>query len=325
MKTILVSGASGIVGYGVLRSLMQSSNKYRLVAATIYEDSVAQGFSHVFELAPRTDGPHYTEWLIEVIKKHQVNLMIPGIEADLYHWNEHQEIIRQSGTTIALNKKKLVNLCMDKWNFFQYLKLAGSSLAIPSTLSKDYDELVSLFGTNFLLKPRRGFASKGIVKVRNQYDFMLHLDKMGDVLMAQKLIGKDDEEFTISAFCDGNGGFYSIITLKRKLSSEGFTDKSEVVGSAPFIPAVKELCTYFKPIGPTNFQFRKENDQLQLLEINPRVSSSTSIRTAFGYNESLMTAEYYLDHKTPVQPEIKWGRAVRYTEDFIYYEDRNHF
>lgn len=325
MKTILVSGASGIVGYGVLRSLKQSSNNYRLVAATIYADSVAQGFSHVFELAPRTDAPHYTEWLTEVIKKHQVNLMIPGIEADLYHWNEHEEMIRQCGTEIALNKKDLVNLCKDKWDFFQYLKLIGSSLAIASTLSNNYDELVSLFGTSFLLKPRRGFASKGIVKVCNRDEFMLHRDKMGDILMAQKLIGNDEEEFTISAFGDGNGGFYSIITLKRKLSSEGFTDKAEVVDSAPFIPAVEELCTYFKPIGPTNFQFRIENDQLQLLEINPRVSSSTSIRTAFGYNESLMTAEYYLDHKTPVQPEIKWGKAVRYTEDFIYYEDRNHF
>ncbi len=325
MKTILVSGASGIVGYGVLRSLMQSSNKYRLVAATIYEDSVAQGFSNVFELAPRTDAPHYTEWLIEVIKKHQVNLIIPSIEADLYHWNAHEETIRESGTEIALNKKDLVNLCKDKWDFFQYLKAAGSSLAIASTLSNEYDELVSLFGSNFLLKPRRGFASKGIVRVRNRDEFMLHRHKMGDVLMAQKLIGNDEEEFTISAFCDGKGGFYSIITLKRKLSSEGFTDKAEVVDSAPFIPAVEELCTYFKPVGPTNFQFRKENGQLQLLEINPRISSSTSIRTAFGYNESVMTAEYYLDHKIPVQPEIKWGKAVRYTEDFIYYADRNHF
>lgn len=142
--------------------------------------------------------------------------------------------------------------------------------------------------------------------------------------MAQKLIGTDEEEFTISAFCDGIGGFYSIITLKRKLSSEGFTEKAEVVSSAPFILAVEELCRYFRPVGPTNFQFRTENGQLQLLEINPRVSSSTSIRTAFGYNESVMAAEYYLDHKTPVQPNIKWGKAIRYTEDFIYYADRNH-
>lgn len=325
MKTILVSGASGIVGYGVLRSLKKSSNKYRLLATTVYEDSVAQGFSDVFELAPRTDAPHYTGWLIEVIKRHQVDLIIPGIEADLYHWNAHEEIIRKSGTEIALNKKDLVNLCKDKWDFFQYLKLTGSSLAIASSLSHDYDELVTLFGSEFLLKPRRGFASKGIIRVRNRDEFILHQNKMGEFLMAQKLIGSENEEFTISAFCDDNGGFYSIFSLKRKLSSEGFTEKAEVVDSAPFISAVEELCKYFKPVGPTNFQFRKENEKLQLLEINPRLSSSTSIRTAFGYNESVMTAEYYLDHKIPVQPKIKWGKAVRYTEDYIYYADRNHF
>ncbi len=58
---------------------------------------------------------------------------------------------------------------------------------------------------------------------------------------------------------------------------------------------------------------------LKLLEINPRISSSTSIRTAFGYNECAMAVEYYLEGKTPKQPVIRPGRAVRYTEDLIFY------
>jgi len=41
MKNILVSGASGIIGYGILRSLRLSGIPYKLIGTTIYPDSAA--------------------------------------------------------------------------------------------------------------------------------------------------------------------------------------------------------------------------------------------------------------------------------------------
>ena len=137
--------------------------------------------------------------------------------------------------------------------------------------------------------------------------------------MAQPIIGDDKEEYTTSAFCDGNGGFYAFMSLKRKLSKDGFTDKAEVVEVGDMSKALSVLCGYFRPIGPTNFQFRRQDGTLKLLEINPRVSSATSIRTAFGYNEGKMAVEYFLEDKEPIQPLIKKGKAVRYIDDLIIY------
>jgi carbamoyl-phosphate synthase large subunit len=65
-------------------------------------------------------------------------------------------------------------------------------------------------------------------------------------------------------------------------------------------------------------------DGPKLLEINPRISSSTSIRTAFGYNESAMAVEYFLEQRTPTQPLIRRGKAVRYTDEQIFYENGIH-
>ena len=59
MKTILVSGASGIVGYGILRSLRHAVEPLRLVGTTIHPDSVAPAFCDVFELAPPTHAAEY--------------------------------------------------------------------------------------------------------------------------------------------------------------------------------------------------------------------------------------------------------------------------
>ena len=65
-------------------------------------------------------------------------------------------------------------------------------------------------------------------------------------------------------------------------------------------------------------------DGPKLLEINPRISSSTSIRAAFGYNESAMAVDYFLERRTPCQPAIRRGEAVRYTDEQIFYEDSLH-
>jgi carbamoyl-phosphate synthase large subunit len=319
MKNILVSGASGIVGYGILRSLKRSGKELRLIGTTIYDDSIAEAFCDIFEKAPPTDDPKYLNWLLDIINKHDIKLLFPGIEVDMYKWVEHIPAIEKGGAKALLNRAELISLCKDKWLFYESLKGIKSPYRIETTLESDFDALVNTFSLPFLLKPRRGFGSKGIVKVNDRDTFLRHSPGIGPVLMAQEFVGNDNEEYTTSAFCDGNGGFYCSMTLRRKLSKDGFTEKAEVVELDGINEAIRTLCNHYKPEGPTNFQFRVHNGMLKLLEINPRISSATSIRSAFGYNESQMAIEYFLEGKTLCQPVIMSGKAIRYVEDFIHY------
>ena len=64
-------------------------------------------------------------------------------------------------------------------------------------------------------------------------------------------------------------------------------------------------------------------DKYLLLEINARISSSTSIREIFGVNESQMCIEYYLENEIPKLQEQKFGTVIRYIEDV--YFDSNSF
>lgn len=321
MKNILVSGSSGIVGYGILRSLRKIESDLKLIGTTVYVDSVAQAFCDVFEQAPLTNSHGYIDWLVKIIDKYQIDLLIPGIEADMYKWADNIEQIEKTGAKALINNFELLALCKDKWEFYSYLSTKDSIHSIPSSLSADYKTLVDSFGLPFLLKPRCGFGSKGIVVVSNEDVFDLHKDAIGGSLMAQLIVGNDDEEYSTSAFCDGKGGFQAFMTLKRKLSHEGFTEKAEVVPLLEMEDILSSLCEIFKPIGPTNFQFRRHDGVLKLLEINPRVSSSTSIRTAFGYNEMQMTIQYFLENKPIVQPTILSGKAVRYIEDYVFFDN----
>jgi carbamoyl-phosphate synthase large subunit len=278
----------------------------------------------VFEVVPRTDAPDYVDQLVALLRKHPVDVAFPGIDADMYKWADHVAEIEATRTKVVLNSRELISLCSDKWAFYERQQELMPTYAIPSYLDTDFDVLSAHCGLPFLLKPRRGFGSKGIVRVETAEQLAGIAPATRATLMAQPIVGRDDEEFTVSAFGDGQGGYSASMALRRKLSREGFTEKAEVVDQADFSEAVRDLCRAFSPIGPTNFQFRKTDAGLRLLEINPRISSSTSIRAAFGYNEALMAVDMAIEKRLPAQPDITRGRAVRYTEDFIFHDHRVH-
>lgn len=316
MTTIFVSGASGIIGYGILRSLRKNNPNYRLVGTTIHERSAARVFCDVFEVAPPTSDASYVPWLVDLIKRLEISIAVPGIEDDVIAWNEHREVIEKAGAVVLLNNPDLIRLCADKWSFYRRLVESSSPYAIPTSLR--YDKALGEFP--LLAKPRRGSGSKGmeIVKDMERLDALVEI---GDSRMIfQPIIGCSDEEYTCSAFFDMSSRLCSFISMKRTLSTAGFTEIAETVDQPDVDAMLIHLADIFKPIGPTNFQVRMDKGQLRLLEINPRISSATSIRTAFGYNESAMGVDLFLNGVSPRQPRIKRGYAVRYTEDMVYYD-----
>jgi carbamoyl-phosphate synthase large subunit len=193
---------------------------------------------------------------------------------------------------------------------------SNSPYAIPTSLA--FDEKLQQFP--LLLKPRAGSGSQGIAIVKDREALEKHLVDIGPKMMIQPVIGTSEEEYTASAFFDLKSQLCASITLKRRLSKAGFTDRAETVEVDNIENVLVHLGGIFKPVGPTNFQFRVDHGQLKLLEINPRISSATSIRTAFGYNESAMSVEFFLRNISPTQPILKRGCAIRYSEDIIYYD-----
>ena len=83
---------------------------------------------------------------------------------------------------------------------------------------------------------------------------------------------------------------------------------------------MKKICLLSKPVGPTNFQLRHHKGTYYLLEVNPRISSTTSIRQALGYNEAEMCVEYFLEHKIPERRPTRSGSAIRYIADHVTYD-----
>jgi len=313
------------MGYGLLRSIRAVSPDIRLVGADIYDDAAGRAWCDAFVQAPLTSSGNYCQWLESLIRSHDIDLVIPGIEQDLHWFSDQREQVRAMGCEIVLNTPRLIDLSRDKWLMDQELVEIDEPCRIPSALTGDFNDLAAQFGLPFLLKPRCSYASKGLVWVRDRDDFEPHAGALGTELMAQPIIGSADREFTVAVFGDGKGNSFGSITLQRKLAADGSTAKAWVREEPSLDEVVARLCRHFKPMGPTNLQFRQADDrQWKLLEINPRISSSSSIRRAFGFNEAAMCLAFFLEKRAPESPVIRPGFAVRYIEEHVVY-DRDHF
>jgi carbamoyl-phosphate synthase large subunit len=319
VTTVLVTGTGAIIGYGILKSLRQVPG-VTLVAADIFAHAAGQYFADRFVQAPPTRSPDYADWLAAVVRDHGIDLIIPGIEQDVTWLAAAVRAGTVPGCAIALNNPALIALAGDKIAFDHFLRQSGDPARIPGATEGDFAGLAQDLGVPFLLKPRHGYAGKGILRIADAAGFAPHADRLGDVYLAQKIIGDDDAEYTVSAFCRA-GAVLAAIALQRHLSPEGATLRARTTDAAPFLPAMTRLARSLGAEGPTNFQFRIADGQPWLMEINPRISSATSLRAAFGYNEAQMCLDHYLFRRPVTQPALRPGHAIRYIEDIIRHDD----
>lgn len=313
---VLITGVGAIIGYGLINSLRMSKYDVHVVGMDIYSDAYGQYICDEFIQAIPASAKDYPMFVKKIIKEKNIDLVMFGTEQEIHRLIREKEVMGEDYEKLVINNKTIVDLSNDKWLTHEFLINNGFE-AIPSYIEGEYDELVKKIGIPFLLKPRRSYASKGIEKIHNKEEFDFFKRRVGDQFMVQTLVGDVEHEYTVATFGFADGTCVKPIIMKRKLSQEGATAKATVIECEEMENLVYRMVNLLKPIGPTNFQFRYHDGKYLLLETNPRISSSTSLRAAFGYNEAEMCIDFFVNHERPKNSVIKKGTAVRYIADCV--------
>ena len=318
--TVAVTGVGAIIGQGILRSLRALGSKVRIVGIDRNPRSPGTYMCDAFEAKPQVDesSAEYLDFWKRIVHTHRIALVLPGLELDMHFLNRQRAWFGEIGTVLALNTAALIEQTGDKWSFGQMLASIGYPV-IPSAHPGTWQEAIDSLGpAPLLLKPLQGNGSRGILKLEDGCDFEYWKAKLRTPWMLQRIVGSEDQEYTVGVFGLGGGRYIGPLIFRRRLSAAGNTLEAEVVPRHDILEAaVERLCAHFVPVGPTNLQFRLEGNTPYLLEINPRFSSSNSLRTAFGFNEAQMAIDYYLHGHSPKAPLLRDGIAWRYSEDFV--------
>ncbi len=317
--TILVTGVGAIVGQGIIKSLRLSSIPCRIIG--LDKNPKAFGFkdceTHYIKPFAEEDS-RYKDFLKQTILDEHIDLIIPGLDIDVFYFNNNKG--EHWNTKIVLNSEFAIECGYDKFTAYNALKDKLEAI-IPSAYDVSFEMCQKSLGSlPYLLKPRRGSGSRGHALIYDKGDYEYWVKKSLGNYIIQKIVGNEEEEYTVSVFGFGDGTSTKPAIFRRKLAGTGATMKAETVLADVTIKAtVLKLNQILKPIGPTNYQFRKEDEKVYLLEINPRVSASTSLRALLGVNEARMCIEYYLQDKKPEDSSLQNGYAERFVEDYVVY------
>lgn len=323
---ILVTGMGALIGQGVAQGL-RKDERANIIGLDRSYSAYGSSLCDEFICKPKIDesSSEYREFWLELLQQKKIDLVLPAISVDVDFVDVHRRVFEAVGVRLGINLAAMISVARDKMDFYQALKSVDVP-RIPSAQPRNWAAALEMLGAApLLLKPRKGEGSQGHVLLSDETDFLYWTRKQdNDNWMLQPLIGTDDEEYTVGTFGLGNGEFLDdMIIMRRRLTRAGNTGHAEVVDHPLILETSRKLMRHFKPVGPTNLQFRVADDKAYLLEINPRFSSSCSLRLAFQYNEPAMCIDYFLHNQTPKKPTIRFGSGQRFSADFITYDSNS--
>lgn len=319
---ILVTGVGAIIGYGIVNSLQKSDIDCNITGIDIYADAIGRVWCDHFIQGTMADDPLFENFIADLVARFNIDLIIPGIEQDIQALDKMRPRLSQLKVAVVLNQPNCLSTFASKAKTAALLdEYALPALKTIWATPANKQQILDTIGLPCLAKLDQSYAGKGQVVIHEEHELEFYLDQPG-YLIQQYIHGEQVTEFTASVFALPDGHYVNLIILERVLGPDGATHKAKVVENATISAQVEQLCQLTKPLGPTNFQFiyAPESESYYLLEVNPRISSSTSLRTAFGVNEAKMCVQYYLQQLTPDRASIRKGSAQRYIADFIEYD-----
>jgi len=285
---ILVTGAGGGVGQGIIKSIkMINDLDIRIIAADMNEKAVGLFVGDVARLVDACTDSNYLNTLGKIFLEDSIDYYFPGTDVELEFCARNKEYIQECyGVKTVISSLETILISDDK--FKTYLFLKNNNFSFPETTwLKDFIRPTAM---NFpiIVKPAIGCRSIGVYKVFNNKELDVHL-KSSNGLVAQELIGNDESEYTCTVV-KANGKLSPVLALKRLLRS-GDTYRAEPVRSDDIEQYVFEVASRLDIDGACNFQLRLDSFGIpKIFEINCRFSGTTPFCSQLGFNP----VEFYL-------------------------------
>jgi len=301
---VLVSAIGGDIGQAIARVLEED---FFRVGCDMREFPPHSKFVEKFVRIPGADqeGP-YLEAILETIDSERIDYFIPVSEPELQLLNRNRRLLDGSGAHILMNNEFILTTFLDKLLTAEFLVKHG--LPAPQTIR--LTDFRGQFDPPFIVKHRQTWGGRRVWTVSDDDDLSYLRKKDDGGLIAQELIGNEEEEFTTGVFSDG--GSVSTITFRRSLGMGGLS-REVVLERNPSIQGLAEsLATATGLQGSLNIQSRRVGDTFVPFEVNPRISSTVTFRKEFGFDDTRWWIDSFEGKQHSYPNEFKSGYAFRY-------------
>ncbi len=224
-----------------------------------------------YYLVPRMTEPDYLDTILDICRKESVNAVLPLQEDELALIASKRSLFTSIGVTPVISALSAVDLCRDKYAFYQHLILhqlpvLTSCDSFPSFLQEKEAGRMNL---PVFLKPTRGCGSIGIQKVE-QMELLEVLCKYADEdYMIQTLA--QGEEFGADIYVDMLSHRPVSLFVKKKLRMRaGETEKSVSYQDESLFQLILNTVATLDLSGPIDMDIFQVEGTYYISEINPR-------------------------------------------------------
>jgi carbamoyl-phosphate synthase large subunit len=286
---VAVTGVSGDVGRGAIIGLRRNpaaAEPIHLLGLDADSNMAGADLLDDFRQMPRITEPGYIETLIAVLRARNIDVLLPGIDAEIAVLSAARERLAAVPTRFVLAPPELVAAADDKLATTAYLMAHG--IAGAPTQAADEPLHIDL---PLVAKPRRGNASKGVATLASSEQLAAFLATRPVDYCLQRYI--EGPEITAGLIYDGDGALCDALAMDRGLDN-GRTVWAKVRNDGETMRFLEDFGKKVRGIGAINLQLRwSERDGPMIFEINARLSGSTEMRVALGFNDPLRLAFHF--------------------------------
>jgi len=295
---IAITATGGGVGQSIIKALKDSG--YNLIA--LDGESLGAGLymTDKRHLVSYANTDTYIPELLDVCRKEKVDLLFPGMDAELKKLSESKELFEEIGTQVVVSSPKVIDIADDKYITNQFLR--------DNDFPAAYTSWVAGMPFPFIMKPKKGGArSKNVYKIEKAEDMP---DVNNDYIYQEYIEG---DEYTCGTITLDK---YRGCIIMRRILRDGDTYKAFVERNKVIEDLCEAVCNKLKPMGALNIQLRLKGGVPYVFEFNARCSGTTAARALAGFNEPLMIADYLLKGKEP-KFNIKEITILRYWNELV--------
>ena len=228
---------------------------------------------------PRIDAAEYIDSIFELAKQHNIGLIVPTIDTELFKLAEARNRFEAEGIHIVISDAKLITLCRDK-------RLTAGLFAQYGIRSPEIYERDRLVFPCFA-KPYDGSRAIGAKKINTPADLTVDITEDPKMMFTQYIdIENTFSEFTVDMYYDRQGRLKCAIPRERLEVRTGEVSKGATRRNALYEELIEKMAVLEGARGCITAQFfvSKTDSITYGVEINPRFGGGFPLTYAAGGN-----------------------------------------
>ena len=298
----LITGCHGDLAFSIAQIIKRNFKNSTLIGTDIEKNGMGNLIFNQINTVPSTSNKNYLKIISKLSKS--VNLIIPSTEKEIFFFSKNEKKFKSK---ILVNDKKIIDLFSNKLKTQKFIKKNFKNFSLKFSLqlskTKNKEKLLPFF-----LKKKSGSGNQNYKVIKDKSDLKkLKLYNQKEWVI-EELLNINSDEYTCAIIRIKD--LKKIIIFNRKLHKLGHTMFAEQFEDKAIEMGLLAIADKINLNGIFNIQFKIQNSQIKIFDINPRISSTVKMRDLLGFQDCLWWIKDKLKIPNKERIKIKKNKSI---------------